>query len=100
MSLHAVQYTYTDDAAGRAEHRAAHREFLRGLADEGVLLLCGPYTDQDWPGALLVFTGLGPDDITARLADDPFQQRGLVGRTQIRGWDVIIGAKQQELTEA
>ncbi|MFP5415680.1 MAG: YciI family protein [Actinomycetes bacterium] len=94
MSVYAVQYTYADNAEGLDAHRASHRDFLRGLGREGVVLLSGPMAAGvgQPDAALLLVQADGPDEILRRLADDPFQEEGLVENVEIRGWNPVLGA--------
>src|SRR5690242_13845828 len=75
MPVFAVHYSYVDDAAVVTEHRPAHREFLRDLLNQGIVLAAGAYTDGP-AGALLVFRGDSEGDIARLLERDPFQQLG------------------------
>ena len=94
MTLFAVHYTYSDDSAARDEHRPAHRDFLGGLADEGVLLLSGPYAavDEAPDAALLVVRGGSAGEVVELLREDPFQQQGLVEQVVVREWTPVLGA--------
>ena len=94
MSLFAVHYTYSDDIAARDEHRPAHREFLGALADEGVVLLSGPYAsiDEAPDAALIVVRGESAAELVELLRDDPFQQQGLVEQVAVREWTPALGA--------
>lgn len=93
MSLFVVHYTYSDDTAARDEHRPAHREFLGGLADEGTVLLSGPYADvEEAPdAALLLLRGDSAATLAELLREDPFQQQGLVEQVAIREWTPVLG---------
>jgi uncharacterized protein YciI len=90
MTVFAVHYRYVDEAAVVTEHRPAHREFLRGLLDRGIVLAAGAYTEGP-AGALLVFRGDSAADIAKVLEADPFQQLGLVQDCQIRAWGQAMG---------
>ncbi|MDO5633971.1 MAG: YciI family protein [Micrococcus sp.] len=94
MSVFAVQYTYVDDSPALDEHRPAHREFLRDLADQGICLLAGAYPGQeDLPAAaLLLFEGESAEAVTALLAQDPFQLEGLVASSVVRLWSPPLGS--------
>ncbi len=96
-----VNYTYIADPDAIAEHRPAHREFLRGLADEGWLVLSGPLAPGvGQPDAgLLVFRSDDPAAVLARLADDPFQKQGIVANVTIRGWTPVLGAWLPQLSD-
>ncbi|WP_232547659.1 YciI family protein [Propioniciclava soli] len=92
MSLYAVTYTYVDDAAALDEIRPRHREFLGGLAAEGIILLSGP-TQGDGPfDALILLRAGSADDAAAALAHDPFQQAGLVSEITVSSWNAVLGA--------
>lgn len=94
MSLFAVHYTYSDDTAARDEHRPAHREFLAGLAHDGVLLISGPYADvaEAPDAALLILRGDSAAELVELLREDPFQQQGLVEQVAVREWTPVLGA--------
>ena len=90
MPIFAVQYSYTDaTTAGRDAHRATHREWLRGLLDQGVLRSSGPYPDGT--GALILIEA--PDAATAEetMAADPFQREGVVDNSRIVEWQPVMG---------
>ena len=93
-NLLVVNYTYIADPEAIAEHRPAHRAFLTGLADEGSLVLSGPLAAGvgQPDGGLLVFRAGSPDEVLAKLADDPFQQQGIVESVEVRGWTPVLGA--------
>lgn len=91
MSLFAVHYTYSDDAAGRDEHRPAHRAFLGGLADEGVVLASGPLAGPGQASALILLQHDSEEAVRELLREDPFAQQGLIESVDVRPWDVVIG---------
>jgi uncharacterized protein YciI len=93
VPVFAVTYRYPDDSEpARAGARPAHREFLRGLAEEGALLLSGPYAAGEDPGALLLFRADAKDALLARLRADPFQVQGLVSEVVATEWEPVSGA--------
>ncbi|USQ79884.1 YciI family protein [Ornithinimicrobium faecis] len=91
MSLYAVRYTYSDDVAGRDEHRPAHREFLSGLAEEGTVVASGPLSDAP-AEALLLLEGESAEQVRDLLREDPFAQQGIIDAVEVREWDVVIGS--------
>lgn len=91
MSLFAVHYTYSDDSAGRDEHRSAHRAFLGGLADEGVVLASGPLAGEGTDQALILVEHDSTESARELLRQDPFAQQGLIEAVDVREWDVVIG---------
>ncbi|RDI64862.1 YciI family protein [Nocardia pseudobrasiliensis] len=91
MALFAVHYTYAEaEAAGRDEHRPAHRGWLSDLVDRGVVLTSGPYPDGS--GALIIFRADDAEAIEKLLATDPFAQRGLVAEVRFVEWKPVLGA--------
>ncbi len=60
----AITYRYTDDVAARDHVLPEHRDHLRRLTDQGVLLVSGPYPPDEPRGALLLFRA-GKDQVTA-----------------------------------
>jgi uncharacterized protein len=91
MTIFAVIYRYTDDVATRDRFRAAHRDYLRGLADRGVLLVSGRFGPDEPPGALLMVRAGSKDDIRALVADDPFSVHGVVAEAEMIEWEPLIG---------
>ncbi len=92
MTIYAVLYTYSDDVAGRDEHRPSHREFLSDLTGDGTLLLSGPFPSTETAGALLVLDATSSDEVHELLREDPMQQQGLVEAVDVREWTPVRGA--------
>ncbi len=90
MPVFAVHYRYADDPDALAEHRPAHRQFLRDLLDEGVVLAAGAYPEGP-AGALLVFRAASVDDVAGHLQADPFLAHGLIDGTEVRQWTQAMG---------
>ncbi len=90
MSVFAVHYSYIDDPDQLTSHRPAHRDFLRALADRGQLMAAAAYQDKP-AGALLIVRADSARDVDLLLADDPFQQEGLVTKSEVRAWEPVIG---------
>jgi uncharacterized protein YciI len=87
----AVIYTYTDDTVLRDATRPAHRDYLRGLADEGVLLVAGAWAPGEAPGGLLIFRGEDKAAVQAIVDKDPFTTSGVVANAEIREWAPPLG---------
>jgi uncharacterized protein YciI len=88
MPVFAVHYRYLDRPDEVTTHRPAHRAFLKNLFDDGVVLAAGAYPEG--PAALLVFRADSEEQVAGLLAEDPFQQRGLVTDCQIRRWGLAM----------
>lgn len=91
MTIFTVTYRYTDDVATRDSVRTEHRDYLRGLADEGLLLLSGPFGPEDTAGALLLFQAADKAKVRALVEDDPFTTSGVIAETQTAEWEPVIG---------
>ena len=91
MPTYAVRYTYDQRTDARDHFRPEHRAYLAGLADGGVLLGSGPFTDGAAAGALLVLRTADEERLRGALEQDPFQREGLVAETEVRTWDLVLG---------
>lgn len=91
MPVYAVSYEYSDQSAARDEHRPAHRTFLSALADDGVILASGPFSQRP-DGALIVLEADDGEAARTLLREDPFQQQGLVERVTVREWTLLLGS--------
>ncbi|WP_151771603.1 YciI family protein [Streptomyces abyssomicinicus] len=97
MPVFAVTYTYTDDTAGRDEHRPAHKEYLGGLGDQGINLCSGPFGADEPPGALLLIRAASREEALAHTEDDPFRLRGLVADVTAREWTPMLGRLAEQI---
>lgn len=91
MATYAVHYSYGDDTDARMAARPAHRDFLDGLAGQGVCLVAGAYAPSEAPGGLLIFRADSKDQVSELLRDDPYQRGGFVTETKILEWGPVIG---------
>lgn len=89
MSVFAVTYSYSADEAELAEIRPTHREFLKDLLVQGVLLASGPMVDR--PGALLIVRADSVEEVAEILDQDPFDIAGYIGERAIAGWNPVFG---------
>ena len=90
MSVFAVEYVYAAEFGEvRDTHRPAHREWLTGLAGEGILLSSGPY--RDGAGALLIFKASDDASLSDILQQDPFASAQAISAIRITEWNPIIG---------
>jgi uncharacterized protein YciI len=89
MPVYAVHYSYADRPDEVTAHRPAHRAFLRGLFDNGVVLAAGAYPERP-AGALLVFRANSTEHVARLLDEDPFRRHGLVTGCEIRTWGLAM----------
>lgn len=74
--------------------RENHRELLRGLSEERILLLGGPFEDASG-GALLFDATL--ERVEAYLASDPYMTCADVEIIAIKEWQPMVGARRDDL---
>lgn len=92
MPLYAVTYRYTDDAEKRQAVRPTHRDFLRGLGEQGLLMVSGPYAEAEQPpGALLILRADSKNEVSAALDKDPFRIEGIVADVSVVEWQPVAG---------
>ncbi|PLC13154.1 hypothetical protein AUQ48_14195 [Kocuria flava] len=86
----AVTYVYGGPADVLAARRPEHREYLRGLVEQRLLLASGPYEDDGPAGALLVFAA-EPAEVERLTDEDPLVRHGVVTERTVRPWNVVLG---------
>ena len=92
MALFVVEYTYDHTLDSLLEtFRPAHRQFLRELHEQGVLVASGFLKDGTCKDALLIIRTESVPDVDRILADDPFGVHGFVSATRIREWVPTFG---------
>jgi uncharacterized protein YciI len=91
MTIFAVTYRYSDDVATRDNLRTEHRDYLRGLAARGLLLVSGPFGPDEAPGALLVFRADDKAQVHTLVAGDPFTPSGVIAEAVVAEWEPVIG---------
>lgn len=91
MTMFAVHYTYAESsAAGRDEHRPAHRAWLGQGVEDGTVISAGAYADGT--GALILIEGTDADSVEGLLTEDPFVQQDLVAAIRVHEWRPALGA--------
>jgi uncharacterized protein YciI len=91
MTIFAVTYRYSDDVATRDNLRTEHRDYLRGLANQGLLLVSGLFGPEEAPGALLLFRADDKAHVDALVEKDPFTLSGVIAETDSTEWEPVIG---------
>ncbi|MCP3425111.1 YciI family protein [Rothia sp. AR01] len=86
----AVTYSY-GPAEEQAKHRPQHRAYLGALVERGCLKASGPFTDEQAPGALLIFEAESPAEVQELLDADPMVTGGAVTGVEIRSWNPVLG---------
>lgn len=90
MARFVVELVYNDNHDRRMEVRPAHREYSKALADRGVLLAAGPYTDGR--GAMLIYEVADAAELHEVLTADPYAEAEVVAETSVREWDAVTGS--------
>ncbi|GGL16202.1 YciI family protein [Nocardia jinanensis] len=91
MAFFLVRYRYSDDTAGRDEHRPAHKDHLAAAADRGLILGSGPFAPGEEAGAAMVYSARRRRDVVAVIEADPFYLRGYVASYEVTEWIPMIG---------
>ena len=91
MTVYAVTYRYSDDVATRDALRPEHRDYLRGLADEGLLLVSGPFGPDEPAGALLLFRTDTSEQVATLVEKDPVLPSGVIAEWTAAEWEPVIG---------
>lgn len=86
--LFAALIDYTTDVSKIAEHRPAHRAYLKSLLDSNRLAISGPFMDDR--GGLLVYSTETLEETESIIRNDPFTQAGVFVSWTIRPWRVVM----------
>ncbi|MFE5700311.1 YciI family protein [Rhodococcus koreensis] len=90
MSLFVVEYTYSaETAAGREEHRPAHRAWLVDLVEKKTVVASGPFADRS--GAFIVVVGPDATAVEELFDQDPFARHDLLTDKRIVEWAPLVG---------
>jgi uncharacterized protein YciI len=73
---------------GQTEWRP-HADFMNALHTEGFVLFAGPL--EGTPDVLQIICAESPEQIAARLGQDPWAHNGLLRVIRIAPWDLRIG---------
>ena len=68
-----------------------HVEFINAVADEGFLVVAGPYGDGNPYRALLVVSADDEVQAAARFEDDPWTTVGVLETKSVEPWNVLVG---------
>lgn len=98
MTTFAVHYTYgIDSAQGRKDHLSEHAQFLIARQERDELLLCGAYSDELHPGALLIVTASSADEARRAVEEDPYNKLGFIDEIAVREWTSRLGSRTSAL---
>jgi uncharacterized protein len=90
MAWFTVTTTYSTDRDKLAEVRPKHRDYLRALAGDGVVVAAGPFTDD--LGGFFIAEVEDRAQLDRLLADDPYTTDGVVAQQEVREWKAVLGS--------
>jgi uncharacterized protein YciI len=67
-----------------------HAAFMEGLVDQGLIRLGGPLGDDH---VLLIAEAESPEEVEARLAEDPWVPLELLRVLSIERWTILLGTR-------
>lgn len=89
-ALAIVRYRFPLEEISGA-HREAHREYLRGLKKQGLLIVSGPFQPHVGGALLLRVPSANSNDALDRIRDeDPFTKHKLA-QYELQPWNVKTG---------
>lgn len=71
-----VLLRFSDNKSAAADHLAAHQDWVRRGATDGVFVLVGSI--RPGLGGALIASGISREEIAQRVAEDPFVVHGVV----------------------
>ncbi|MGZ3141751.1 YciI family protein [Lentzea chajnantorensis] len=74
----------------RLAARPAHREYIASLAEKGVVLAAGPYSDDT--GALIIYEAADETALQEIIAADPYTPANVVTKWDVRPWNALLGS--------
>ncbi|RSM68882.1 hypothetical protein DMH04_46715 [Kibdelosporangium aridum] len=90
MAWYTADVTYTTDRDKLAAVRPAHRDYLRGLVDQGIVVAAGPWADD--LGGFVVYQVEDRAQLDKVLAEDPYSTEGVAAKRDVREWDIRMGS--------
>jgi uncharacterized protein YciI len=90
MAWYTVDTTYVEDRDKLLAVRPKHRDYLRGLAADGIVVAGGPWGDDS--GGFAVYQVEDRAQLDRLLADDPYTIEGVSAGRDIREWKITLGA--------
>src|SRR5215475_2478187 len=73
-----------------------HVVFIDRLVDEGFILMGGPLVDETGmpQGALLIVNAQDENEVTEKLKNDPWFERGILNLASVRRWEIFIDVRK------
>ena len=89
MTWYAVETRYTEDRDRLNATRPRHRDYLRGLVEQGKVLAGGPWADDS--AGFAVYRVEDADELDRLLAADPYTLDGVAAERIVREWRITLG---------
>jgi len=80
--------TWTSGAVDEQPGWDEHAAFIDDLVERGLMVMGGPFSDNS--GSLMLFEGVGVEELRALLNEDPFVQNGVFVVDDVREWTVFV----------
>lgn len=93
MPLFAAVLGYTDDKARIQDVRPSHREYLKGLLEQGKLVQSGPFVDDS--GALIIYEAEDISEAQVLLTNDPFAMNGVIVEAELKEWNIVMSRDRE-----
>jgi uncharacterized protein len=90
MAWYTVDTTYISDRDKLLAVRPDHRDYLRPLVDQGIVVVAGPWADDS--GGFIVYQVDDRAQLDRLLADDPYTTEGVAAGREIKEWKITLGA--------
>ncbi len=86
-----MSFKSADNASGD-EHAA----FIDQVVEDGFILMGGPLVDRDGlpQGALLIVNAQDENEVTQKLKNDPWFQRGVLKLESVKRWQIFIDERK------
>lgn len=85
-----VETTYAEDGEKLAAARPRHREYLRGLVEQGSVAAAGPWADDS--AGFAIYQVADRAELDRLLADDPYTTEGVAASRRINEWKLLLGS--------
>ena len=89
MTWFTVETRYIADRDRLAATRPRHRDYLRGLAEQGKVLAGGPWADDS--AGFAVYRVADAVELDRLLAADPYTTEGIAEERTVHEWKITLG---------
>jgi uncharacterized protein YciI len=90
MAWFTVDTTYVEDRDKLLEARPKHRDYLAGLAGDGIVVAAGPWAHDR--GGFAIYQVEDRAQLDRLLADDPYTTEGVAASRKVDELKIVLGA--------